>query len=349
MEFLTFTLQQKAQCVTWYNQTQSVTSVRRRFQTQYRRNPPARNSILRWVENFNSIGNVENRSGSGRPATTNDNVRAVRNYFRTHPRRSVRRAESDLAIPRSTIHRILKKMIHMFPYKVTRVHQLLPADYAQRKAFATWCIDNLSEDQNFLRRIVFSDECVFHVSGIANTQNSRIWGTENPRHYRQHEMHSEKITVWCAVHANGVLDPYYFDNQTVRGADYNQLLHTYVRAQAPYFPSNALFQQDGAPPHTNLQARALLNEIFPNSWIGKYGPHNWPPRSPDLTPPDFFLWGYVKDKVFRTPVQNVTQLKRRITQAIRSVTQEMLQNVWRNLENRLNAIIRENGRHIEQF
>ncbi len=57
----------------------------------------------------------------------------------------------------------------------------------------------------------------------------------------------------------------------------------------------------------------------------------------------------MKDKVCETPVQNLTQLKRRVTQAVRSLTQEMLQNVWQTLENRLYAIIRENKGHIEQF
>ncbi len=52
-----------------------------------------------------------------------------------------------------------------------------------------------------------------------------------------------------------------------------------------------------------------------------------------------FSFGYVTDKVYRTPVQNLTRLKRRMTLAVRSVTEEMLQNVWQNLENCLHAII----------
>ena len=182
----------------------------------------------------------------------------------------------------------------------------------------------MSRNENFLSRIVFSDECVFHVSGIASTQNTRIWPAENPRAIQEHEMHSEKITVWCAIHSEGVLDPYYFDNETVRKEDYCQLLDTYVRQEAQNFPANALFQQDGASPHTSHDALELLGDIFGENWIGKYGPQNWPARSPDLTPADFFLWGYVKDKVFRTPVNNLTQLKRRITRAVRSVTPEMI-------------------------
>lgn len=349
MDILAFTVQEKVQCVSWYIQTNSTTTVRRNFHTKYGKNPPARTTILRWVENFNSQGNVENTTGRGRPSVSEQTVQTVSTYFHTHPQRSLRRAVIDLSIPYSTIQKILKKQIHMFPYKIRTFHELKPQDYVQRLAFVQWCMEKISSDPNFLRRIVFSDECVFHVSGIANTQNTRIWGSENPRQIQEHEAHSEKITVWCAIHANGVLDPYYFFNETVRGDDYFQMLNTYVRSEAAMFPQNALFQQDGAPPHTTREVRSLLNELFPNSWIGRYGPRAWPARSPDLTPPDFFLWGFVKDKVFETSVSNITQLKRRITTAIRSVTQEMLNNVWRNLENRFHAIIRESGGHIEHL
>ncbi|PNF38659.1 hypothetical protein B7P43_G01211, partial [Cryptotermes secundus] len=61
---------------------------------------------------------------------------------------------------------------------------------------------------------------------------------------------------------------------------------------------NIIFQQDGAP----------LNATFQNRWIGRGGPIRWPPRSPVLTPLDFFLWGYVKDRVFVPPVNNLPHL-----------------------------------------
>ena len=109
IEFLIFALQEKALFVTWYNQTQSITSVQCRFRTKYQQTSPVHNSILRWVENLNLHRYLENRSGSGRPSTSNNDVQAARNYFRSHPRRFTSRAESDLAIPQFTIHRILKK------------------------------------------------------------------------------------------------------------------------------------------------------------------------------------------------------------------------------------------------
>jgi len=53
----------------------------------------------------------------------------------------------------------------------------------------------------------------------------------------------------------------------------------------------------------------FLDATFPNRWIGRDGPAPWPPRSPDITTLDFFLRWYVKDKVFTTPVPDITNLK----------------------------------------
>ena len=55
--------------------------------------------------------------------------------------------------------------------------------------------------------------------------------------------------------------------------------------------------------------REWLDNTFPGMWIGRRGPVEWPPRSPDLTPPDFFLWGYLKDKVYAQRPQTIDELK----------------------------------------
>ena len=139
----------------------------------------------------------------------------------------------------------------------------------------------------FLRRIVFSDECVFYVFGIANNKNARFWETKNPRLVQEYQLHSPKITVWCGIHANRDLDPHWFDNKTVRGADYNELLNTYVSSSSHLFPQNYLFEQDGAAPHTSNVDPSLFDSLFPDSWIGKHCPYNRHARSPNLSSPDF--------------------------------------------------------------
>ena len=69
------------------------------------------------------------------------------------------------------------------------------------------------------------------------------------------------------------------------------------------------FTHDGAPPHFALAARAILHQRFPNKWIGRQGTTQWPARSPDLNPLNFYLWGPLKAIVYSTPIHNVEILR----------------------------------------
>ena len=84
-------------------------------------------------------------------------------------------------------------------------------------------------------------------------------------------------------------------------------------------------------------------------WIEREGPTLWPPRSPDITPLDFFLWGYVRDKVFSTPVPDITNLKARITDAFATVTEHMLGNTWREIDYRLDVLRAAKVAHVEVY
>ena len=81
----------------------------------------------------------------------------------------------------------------------------------------------------------------------------------------------------------------------------------------------------------------------------KKWPNTWPPRSPDITPLDFFLWGYVKDRVYRTPVRDVETLQSRIIEVLDTVNEEMLENSWREIEYRLDILRATNGAHVEVY
>jgi len=76
---------------------------------------------------------------------------------------------------------------------------------------------------------------------------------------------------------------------------------------------------------------------------------DWPPRSPDITLIDFFLRGYVKDKVFSKPVPDITNLKARITDAFAAVTEDMLENTWREIHYRLDVLRATKGAHINVY
>uniref|UniRef100_H3AR58 Tc1-like transposase DDE domain-containing protein n=1 Tax=Latimeria chalumnae TaxID=7897 RepID=H3AR58_LATCH len=117
-------------------------------------------------------------------------------------------------------------------------------------------------------------------------------------------------------------------------------------------PTHALnwpwFYQDGAPCHYDLNVRQLLNAIFPEKWIARCGPIAWPPRSPDLSPLDYFLWGYVKTVVYLSKPQSLDELRARIMNAIHEITQQQLENVFNELENWIERCITKDGSNFEE-
>ncbi|GFU94011.1 uncharacterized protein TNCV_2391001 [Trichonephila clavipes] len=68
------------------------------------------------------------------------------------------------------------------------------------------------------------------------------------------------------------------------------------------------FQQDGATCHTARATIDLLKDTFGDRLISRFGLVNWPPRSCDLTPLDYFLWGYVKSLVYADKPQTLDHL-----------------------------------------
>ena len=107
--------------------------------------------------------------------------------------------------------------------------------------------------------------------------------------------------------------------------------------------------QDGAPPHFSRFVTDVLNERFPDAWIGRGGPIPWPPRSPDLSPLDIFLWGYIKNIVYAEKIRNIQQLQERITSAIEIVTRDMIRKTWQEIEFRLDVSRATNVAHIEMY
>ena len=90
----------------------------------------------------------------------------------------------------------------------------------------------------------------------------------------------------------------------------------------------------------------LLREKFKGRLISKFGNVWWPPRSPDLTVPDFYLWGYLKDTVYKNKPQSIIDLKRNIREEIRTILTEILKNVINSLPRRMEACIKSNGKHL---
>ena len=115
------------------------------------------------------------------------------------------------------------------------------------------------------------------------------------------------------------------------------------------------FMQDGARPHRTAEVFSVLNQHFGDRVIGLDYPGSslegleWPPYSPDLNPCDYFLWGYLKDKVWQSNPKTISELKRAISGQVAEISTEICQKVIRGFEGRLTAVIAKDGGHFEHL
>ncbi|GFW85969.1 hypothetical protein TNCV_1967771 [Trichonephila clavipes] len=78
-------------------------------------------------------------------------------------------------------------------------------DHQAKRRFVEWAQNEIAVVPDFHKRILFSDEAHFWLNGYVNKQNCRIWSEANPQVYVETRLHPEKLTVWCALWAGGIL------------------------------------------------------------------------------------------------------------------------------------------------
>ncbi|GFV67658.1 uncharacterized protein TNCV_4623381 [Trichonephila clavipes] len=78
-------------------------------------------------------------------------------------------------------------------------------DHQARRRFVEWARNEITVVPDFHKRILFSDEAHFWLNGYVNKQNCRIWSEANPQVYVETPLDPEKLTVWCALWAGGIL------------------------------------------------------------------------------------------------------------------------------------------------
>jgi hypothetical protein len=256
---------------------------------------------------------------------------------------SARAVSRDTGIPKSTVVKILKKRLAMRPYHLKMVHELKDSDFAARLEFAEWFLD---QEDDFVDSVLWTDEAHFHLDGSLSNKNCVVWSTVNPHATVSHSLHPQRVTVWCGLTARFILPPFFLEGETVNGDRYLSILKEHMLPNLPR-RRRTVFMQDGAAPHIAKPVKNFLLEKFGSDVISRHFPRPWPPRSPDLNPCDYFLWGYLRDRVFQRHPQTLPALKEAISVEIASLEREILRKTVDNLSDRLLSVFAVNGSHIE--
>jgi len=120
----------------------------------------------------------------------------------------------------------------------------------------------MSTDDHFLEKVQFSDEATFHVSGALNISNVKIWGSENPHTYVEHQRDSLRANTFCAISSQKVYSPFFFVEETVTGMTYLDMLQLWLMPQLQNIPM-FIFQQDESLAHFHCEVRQYLNTVLP--------------------------------------------------------------------------------------
>lgn len=351
-----FTTEERVKIIEFYFENgRSIIGTQRSYMRHFNvRHPPTKPTIINLVKRFREHGSVldKSRPGRGRSVRTAENTENVRRSIEDDPTTSTRRRSQELAISRRSLQRI-QKDLKMYPYKVQLVQSLQPLDLQQRITYAVRFQEIARNNINFIHKIIMGDEAHFHLNGYVNKQNMRFWGAENPRIVHESELHPSRVTVWCGVTSERIIGPYFFEDPdenavTVTGERYREMLVNFVRPEIANMVGY-WWQQDGATAHTARATMQMLTVMFQDRIISRTADFPWPPRSPDLTAPDFFLWGHLKEKVYANKPRTIQQLKANIQEEIHAIQPQILRTVMENAVQRARVCEAENGGHLRDI
>lgn len=344
------TLHDRAEIASRFNVWNSVLAVQKWWRMTKGRNARIDpKTIKNCHRKLMTTGSLADEFRSGRPTTrTVKNVELVKEMFTRSPQKSTRQAVHESGLSRHTICSVLTKDLNFRPWKPHYVQDLTHEDCEHRMEYGESMLGWHEEWPQLFENILWSDEAVFHTGGFVNRHNSHYWAAHDPEVIVEKMQNRPKVTVWCGMTASRIIGPYLL-RDTMNADRYLKMLEEYVWPRICGWENidELVFMQDGAPPHFARTVRAWLDQKFPERWIGRQGPHNWPARSPDLTPCDFFLWGWAKEKVYQTKPHTLEQLETRIHEVIENVPFEFLQKSVVSINDRLRKLVKNAGAYIE--
>ncbi|KAJ8912811.1 hypothetical protein NQ315_014394 [Exocentrus adspersus] len=179
-----------------------------------------------------------------KPFLNEENALAISLAIVENPRISVRDISRDLGIKKSSVSKCIKQN-KFHPYHFQLHQELIENDFERRIIFCQWAQNQIAENEDFFKFVLFTHECTFHRNGFVNRHNFHYYDTQNSHVVEvNHYQHNWSLNVWGGIVHNFVIGPHIFEGR-VTG------------------------QLDGAPPHFSANVRQHLTENFPGQWIGR--------------------------------------------------------------------------------
>ena len=283
-------------------------------------------TIRRWCRQIATTGsiNLSKPPGQIRTARTKGAIQKVKNRLKRKKSVSARKLALELEISERSVRRILKEDLNLKPYKKIVQPKLTDIHKAKRVQFANWIRNNFRKEDTM--RILFSDEKMFDIDGIYNTQHDRVWAVDRATADAnggkiEKRQFPQKVMVWLGVCSKGVTPLVVFDEGSVDHDRYiREVLPVAADFGAKMFGDNWTFQQDGAKPHTRHLSQQWCRDNLP-SFFDK---DCWPANSPDLNPLDYSIWDEFARSIQWSRVTTKGTLVNELKRAVHKIRPEVV-------------------------
>jgi hypothetical protein len=225
------------------------------------------------------------------------------------------------------------------------MHKLKEPGKEKWLQYCIWFTHFIWRGIDILDKVFYSGEAWFHLSGCINSQNSRIWSAENLHSFHERPLHSLTIGVWCAVSRRRIIGPVFFSD-TITAEHYQEGMDYKF-----HFPFGSWWTKLLVSVRWGYGAYRKFNnaDVERVLWWSHYFLKLVAPGSVDLSPPDLYFWGFLKENVYKNNPHTLEELKHNIELCISNVTAETLHWVASDMRKRLNACIAERSGHFQHL
>lgn len=311
-----------------------------------------RSLVYRTVKRLSETGFTKDRPRSGRPRSIRTPAlkRKVYHRLRRNPQQSANKLARQLNTSSTSIRRIIREDIGLYPYKKRQVFGLTADKKKKRFDRAKVLIERFANSG--FENLVFSDEKLFNVEETLNNQNNRIYAAsfeDIPEEMRSVERfhHPNSVMVWAAISKKGKFQLTFVEPGVKVNKEYYQehILNAVVKEEGKriFKKGHWVFQQDSAPAH-----KAKINQEWCATQIPDFiSSAQWPPSSPDLNPMDYAIWGILESKVNAYSHRSLDSLKSALQREWDNLSMEIVRKSIDAFPKRLNAVIRHRGGRFE--
>ena len=327
----------------YLNQT-SVPSALAQLVSTYGEGCISRSGVRYWYKEFkNGRTDLADLHRSGRPVE-NERVEEIQQILEEFPFASARYISATLAISKGKVIRILKQELGLKKCTARWVPHFLNEDQKRKRVeYSISMLKKLTSlNENQRASVVTGDESwIFLIN-----QQESAWCApgENPPDLEKKMINSEKVMIFVSFNCKGIISINALPTNTRFTSTYMcesilpEMTENANVEIAKYTKHHKLLHIDNARPHT---AKATLAKIKALGWEKL----EHPPYSPDISPCDFFLFGYLKNELKKWQTKTVGDLINAIKEICLNIKQITWENVFESWINRLNAVIECNGEY----